>query len=420
MLKRKITKTLAIQIFIAIVSYFITISSARDFYYDEFGETGKDEIGCGLCKSHKSDEFIIAGFQMEFDPEYDTYMYFTRMKSNGEIYDPQKLWPHPDGEGGETYYYKAYTIKQIPNDRYVVCGWEQKKNETDKDKMNPFIMVLEENSSNDLNVIYYNWFYYDFANVRRAIDVIRTSDGGFVLVGEGDVDENTLYREAFIIKTYSNLNYRWGIHLGNHVGCSKAYSVAEAMIGSRRYYYVAGSKWYNSTGPWPESGHGGVLVARIRDYGSSGGFAGYRTFDVYPDRERMDVGWCIRRDVNDPNKMIIGGSAGFYQWGDDYYTFGKEWDDDCWMGWITLDLNQSGQINFWLDLNKFTLSAEMIKSIQPLSDGSIAFGGFWPRSNTTGAHDFDPLIGRLSDSWQNLYFLDIGDPPDYGDDDCFF
>lgn len=383
-----------------IVFIYLHSISAERISADTYGSLEKDESGSGICQAHEEGWYVTCGFQQDPNQgETNAQIYLTKVQDSGEDGIEIKSHsiihrPNPyDGNGN--YRYKAMSIKKISGGNYIVCGWE-KMNEAAID-LRPFILKLNGN----LQKVGYNWFHYD-ANqeLKRAIDVIETSDGGFILVGETDDGA------GFILKTRANLRYMWHVNLKSKLDLPKSltYSVIERKTSSRyyRYYYITGRAQ-------PENdGNNQVMFLKIRECGYSYWYQRVCDIDVnfYDYKPFDDCGICIRQYTANPDTFLVAG----------YQSENEEYDHAFLLIKIDkyLEWDDNSQFDFWSH-NENSIFSDILKSIEPLEDGSIVIAGHFDNDHPTY---MDAYIARIDNTFSSFIFRDTWDIDN--NDDAFY
>jgi hypothetical protein len=149
-----------------------------------------------------------------------------------ESHNGKVVWSKEFGEGAP-----ARLLAEKDKDgnlsSFIIAGYIIGQNFTGKD-----LFVLRVNPDGSI----LNSFFYQTAADEEATDIIRTSDGGFAVLG---IQNNTLSKnDIILIKLKSDLTSSWGVRYFNGDGTSNqsdefAYSIKEDIINGK--YIIAGS-----------------------------------------------------------------------------------------------------------------------------------------------------------------------------------
>jgi len=184
--------------------YLIKTNSSGDTTWTKtYGGTG-NEIGVDV-KQTTDNGFIICGYYSDLGPGgFDVWLLKT--DSNGDT-----LWTNTYGGANNDY---GNSVFQADDGGYVIIGSTRSYGAGDFD-----YWILKTNASGDsLWSTTYGSFYYEIAFEAQA-----TSDGGYIIAGGKQIQENA---DIWLLKIYSNGEEEWSQTYGGDYN-DVAYSVQE-------------------------------------------------------------------------------------------------------------------------------------------------------------------------------------------------
>lgn len=191
------------------------ISKAQVFPTASFGELGTDR-GVGISSTTDNDGFIIVGYTTSFDAlGEDVYIVKTDLKGN-------LLWQKTYGGEADD---NAWSIKKTNDGNYIVSGFSNSYSRGDWD-----IYILKiDDEGNEL------WSKnYKHPNDQFAWDILCTSDGNYVIVGQTN-DTPDQRETSFWMKINENGDTVWSQQLEGH-GLNRTFSIVQVDSS----FYISG------------------------------------------------------------------------------------------------------------------------------------------------------------------------------------
>lgn len=342
-----------------------------------------DDGGFVVCGYSKSDDQDVPGNYGRDD------VLVLKMDNSGNL----EWQNHYGGSEGE----RAYAIRQTPDGGYIFVG---RTKSSDQDISNSYrstdYWVVKINANGD--IMWENTFGGD--NPERALDVITTNDGNFVIAGSTsssskDVSGNNGDEDIWIVKVSNSGNLLWENHYGGS-GSDQANAILQTADGG---YFVAGLSYSDSSKEvsgnngasdyWMLKLDNGGQLLWEQNYGGSGN----------------DYGIAAKQ-TNNGNFIVTGSSES-----SDKDVSGNNGNFDYW----TIRLDASGNL-LW-EVNHGGSTLEEPKSIIQTTDGFLVAGqalsGDKDVSNNYGAYDFwlVKVNGSGKLQWEENfggYLADIG------------
>jgi len=174
-----------------------------------FGGAG-DDIAVSMTKT-KDGNFVITGLTSSFGVSY-YHVYVLKVDKDGN-----KIWEKAYGGNG---YDRGNSVKETKDGGYIIAGITESFGSGFED-----VYLLKLNPNGELL-----WNKaYGTPGFERAYDVIETSDGGYVVVGESQ-EKDKYTSNAFVLKVKPNGEMEWSKDYGGK-GNDALYSVIETKDG---------------------------------------------------------------------------------------------------------------------------------------------------------------------------------------------
>ena len=264
---------------------------------------GIQEDECKSVMQTSDGGYILVGETRSFGNGYSNLWLIKTDNHGNKIWD--KIFGGNDHDYGES-------VRQTSDGGYIIAGVTRSYSSS-QDYSNLWVIKTDSNGT-------IAWELVGDYGYERGFDVIETSDGGYVVVGDGKRDKDPDGSDAFLLKTDKDGNILWG-KFYDYDSHDHAFSVEETTEGgfiicgdAYSYdtlgYYIwliktdfTGEMEWNKTYDLENSGRGHE-VHQIKD----GGYilVGYKNVEF----KNTDI-WVIKTD-SEGNKewyTILGGDG---------------------------------------------------------------------------------------------------------------
>ena len=203
----------------------------RSWLVPHTGESA-DELYTPAAVAEADSGYVVAGISTRYYADLDMYQLLTDAAGN-KVSDVVYQYPEYEPWVSTGYDQIISSMKKTSDNHYItVMTWNEPSGDSH---------INLRKTDDQGNTVLYNYYPFDYDYTEKGLDVIQTSDGGYVAVGS--TDRLGHGGDLYLIKVDPNLNLLWSKNYGG-LGADQGNSVIQCSDGGFIItgYTTAGNK----------------------------------------------------------------------------------------------------------------------------------------------------------------------------------